>query len=262
MRAGTPLVQIDPDASAGRRAQRRGKPRRHRGGRRVLAATGQAARGAGRRRRDQPAGVRAGAELAATAEAKLAALDAQVSEERVQLGYYRVDAPQDGIVGDIAVRAGDRVTNSTVITTIDDNSGARGVHPGAARSRARSAARARRFSCSMPTARSWRPTRSPSSRRASTTRRSRCSRRARSSDCRRRVRVAAVHPRARSSGARRKALTVPVTAVDADQRPVLLLRRRVRPAGRARRAPAAGAGRRARRQRLRRHRAASRPATA
>lgn len=56
------------------------------------------------------------------AEAKLASIDAQVSEDRVQLRYYRVTAPQDGIVGDIAVRPGDRVTSSSMITTIDQNS--------------------------------------------------------------------------------------------------------------------------------------------
>ncbi len=55
------------------------------------------------------------------AEARLAALDAQVREGRVELQYYRVDAPQSGVVGDIPVRVGDRVTTSTVITTIDDN---------------------------------------------------------------------------------------------------------------------------------------------
>src|SRR5947207_3337658 len=57
------------------------------------------------------------------AEASLAALDAQVREGRVQLQYYRVTAPTAGIVGDLAVREGDRVTSSTVITTIDDKSG-------------------------------------------------------------------------------------------------------------------------------------------
>jgi RND family efflux transporter MFP subunit len=57
-----------------------------------------------------------------TAEARLAALDAQVREGRVQLEYYRVNAPQAGVVGDIVLRVGDRVTSSTVITTIDDNS--------------------------------------------------------------------------------------------------------------------------------------------
>jgi RND family efflux transporter MFP subunit len=57
-----------------------------------------------------------------TAEARLAALDAQVREGRVELQYYRVAAPQPGVIGDIPVRVGDRVTTSTVLTTIDDNS--------------------------------------------------------------------------------------------------------------------------------------------
>jgi RND family efflux transporter MFP subunit len=57
-----------------------------------------------------------------TAEARLAALDAQVREGRVELEYYRVNAPQAGVIGDIVLRVGDRVTSSTVITTVDDNS--------------------------------------------------------------------------------------------------------------------------------------------
>ena len=56
-----------------------------------------------------------------TAEAKQAALEAQLSEGKVELRYYRVDAPQSGTVGEIPVRVGDRVTNSTEITTIDQN---------------------------------------------------------------------------------------------------------------------------------------------
>jgi RND family efflux transporter MFP subunit len=59
----------------------------------------------------------------ANAQANLAALDAQVREERVQLQYYRVTAPKAGVVGDLAVRDGDRVTTTTVITTIDDKAG-------------------------------------------------------------------------------------------------------------------------------------------
>ena len=57
-----------------------------------------------------------------TAEARLTALQAQVREGQVELQYYRVNAPQAGVVGDIPIRVGDRVTNSTEITTIDDNS--------------------------------------------------------------------------------------------------------------------------------------------
>lgn len=59
----------------------------------------------------------------ATAEANRAALDAQVREGRVQLQYYRVTAPTTGVVGDIAVREGDRITTSTVITTLDEKAG-------------------------------------------------------------------------------------------------------------------------------------------
>jgi RND family efflux transporter MFP subunit len=56
-----------------------------------------------------------------TAEARLASLNAQVHEQQVELGYYRVAAPQAGIIGDITIRQGDRVTKTTAITTIDDN---------------------------------------------------------------------------------------------------------------------------------------------
>jgi RND family efflux transporter MFP subunit len=53
------------------------------------------------------------------AQAQLHALDAQVQEQQVQLHYYRVTAATSGIVGDIPVRVGDRVTNTTVLTTVD-----------------------------------------------------------------------------------------------------------------------------------------------
>jgi RND family efflux transporter MFP subunit len=54
-----------------------------------------------------------------TAQAELQALDAQVQEQQVQLRYHSVAAPRAGIVGDIPVRVGDRVTVSTRLTTID-----------------------------------------------------------------------------------------------------------------------------------------------
>lgn len=58
-----------------------------------------------------------------TSEASLGALKAQEQESRVQLQYFRVTAPTNGVVGDIPVRVGDRVTTSTVLTTIDQNAG-------------------------------------------------------------------------------------------------------------------------------------------
>jgi RND family efflux transporter MFP subunit len=57
------------------------------------------------------------------AEARLSALDAQVRQQQVELRYYRVVAPQAGMVGDITLRVGDRVTPTTVIATIDSNQG-------------------------------------------------------------------------------------------------------------------------------------------
>jgi RND family efflux transporter MFP subunit len=57
------------------------------------------------------------------AHAELAALDAQLDERRVELRYHRVTAPTAGIVGDVPVRVGDRVTVSTVLTTLSRASG-------------------------------------------------------------------------------------------------------------------------------------------
>jgi RND family efflux transporter MFP subunit len=54
-----------------------------------------------------------------TAQAQLEAVNSQIRENEVQLQYYRVTAPAEGLVGDIEIRQGDRVTPSTLITTID-----------------------------------------------------------------------------------------------------------------------------------------------
>jgi len=56
-----------------------------------------------------------------SAEAQLKALDEQIKQQRSQLAYYRVTAPIAGTVGDIQVNVGDRVTRSTVLTTVDEN---------------------------------------------------------------------------------------------------------------------------------------------
>lgn len=53
------------------------------------------------------------------ARAQVQALDANVREQEVQLHYYTVAAPWAGIVGDIPVRVGDRVTTTTTLTTVD-----------------------------------------------------------------------------------------------------------------------------------------------
>jgi RND family efflux transporter MFP subunit len=52
--------------------------------------------------------------------AQLRALEHQVAQQRVELRYYTVAAPMDGIVGDIPVRMGDRVAVTTLLTTVDE----------------------------------------------------------------------------------------------------------------------------------------------
>jgi RND family efflux transporter MFP subunit len=54
------------------------------------------------------------------AVAQLKSLEQQVQQQKVELHYYRVSAPMDGIVGDIPVRVGDRVTVSTLLTSVDE----------------------------------------------------------------------------------------------------------------------------------------------
>ena len=56
-----------------------------------------------------------------SADAQLKALDEQIRQQRSQLSYYRVTSPNAGTVGDIPVNVGDRVTRSTVLTTVDEN---------------------------------------------------------------------------------------------------------------------------------------------
>jgi len=56
-----------------------------------------------------------------TAEAALRAVDEQIRQQKTELAYYRVTSPTAGTVGDIPVRPGDRVTKTTVLTTVDEN---------------------------------------------------------------------------------------------------------------------------------------------
>ena len=57
------------------------------------------------------------------AEAQLRTVEEQLRTQRTDLAYYRITAPARGIVGDIPVRVGDRVTKATLLTTIDANVG-------------------------------------------------------------------------------------------------------------------------------------------
>ena len=234
-----------PGQAAGRGAQRRGQPRRHRGRRHSTGAQQvkrleslveagaisrqefEQAQNSAAHRRGAPRGARrAGARRARRARSTTASI-----------------APQAGMVGDIPVRVGR--SRHDLDGDHDDRRRTRRSRP---TSRCRStaspdlrvgpagaAARRRRQGASPPI-------RSRSSRRAWTTRRRPCSSRARCATCRRRCASSSSSARA-SSGARAPGLTVPVTAVVAHQRPVLLLRRRAGRQG-AGRAAEADRGRR------------------
>jgi RND family efflux transporter MFP subunit len=54
------------------------------------------------------------------AEKQLESLQAQENEQQVELHYYSVIAPSSGIIGDVPVRVGDRVTTTTMLTTVDE----------------------------------------------------------------------------------------------------------------------------------------------
>lgn len=55
-----------------------------------------------------------------TAVAQLKSLEHQVEQQQVELRYYKVTAPMAGIVGDVPVHVGDRVTVATLLTTVDE----------------------------------------------------------------------------------------------------------------------------------------------
>ena len=119
VRAGQPLLQIDPDKQqatvATTQSQRAERDADLAFARQQLA----------RMQKLFDAGAVSRQELeqaetnVKTAEAQLEAVASQIRESQVQLQYYRVTAPTDGIVGDIEIRQGDRITQQTLITTID-----------------------------------------------------------------------------------------------------------------------------------------------
>ena len=121
--AGQPLIQIDPDkqqatntVTESQRASRE-------------ADLAYAKQQLARMQKLFEAGAVSRAELEQaetahkTAEAQLAAVQSQIRENQVELQYYRVTAPSAGMVGEVVIRQGDRVTPSTVITTIDEPEG-------------------------------------------------------------------------------------------------------------------------------------------
>ena len=56
-------------------------------------------------------------------KAALDSASALTNTQRQQLAYYQIRAPFSGVVGDIPVHLGDYVSSSTMLTTVDENSG-------------------------------------------------------------------------------------------------------------------------------------------
>jgi RND family efflux transporter MFP subunit len=121
VRVGAPLFQIDP-------ARQRAAVRSQSAARRARRATLGYAEKSFRRTRELYAREfvsrdeldRARAELEA-ARASYGAQAATTEEERVELGYHVVRAPVGGAVGDVPVRVGDRVTSSSILTSVVSN---------------------------------------------------------------------------------------------------------------------------------------------
>lgn len=120
VKAGTPILQIDPlKQQATVSSQEASKAAQQ-------ANLNNARIQLDRARQLAAAGVIAKQELdnAQTAYdaalAQLKSLEDQVTQQQVELHYYRVMAPMDGIIGDIPVREGDRVAVTTLLTTVDE----------------------------------------------------------------------------------------------------------------------------------------------
>ena len=122
VQAGTPILEIDP------RKQQAAVSNQEAALKAAQATLQQAAIDLNRKKQLYAAGVIAKADLDTSqnaydaAKANVEALEAAAHEQRVQLRYYTVNAPTDGIVGDIPVRVGDHVTNQTQLTTLDRGS--------------------------------------------------------------------------------------------------------------------------------------------
>jgi RND family efflux transporter MFP subunit len=117
--AGTPLVQIDPDRQQAMlqttESQRAAREADLTFSRQQLDRM-QALFKAGAVSKEQ---LDQAESTYTTADAQLKATEAEIRENQVELQYYRVTAPTSGVVGDIPIRVGDRVTPATNITTID-----------------------------------------------------------------------------------------------------------------------------------------------
>src|SRR2546422_1737280 len=120
VKAGTPLLQIDPlkqEATVNSKEASRAAQEANLRYAKISLERAQKLFDAGVISKQELDNAQTGYDAAL---AKVKAIDEQVRQQRVELHYYSVAAPRDGIVGDIPVRVGDRVTVSTLLTTVDE----------------------------------------------------------------------------------------------------------------------------------------------
>src|SRR5216683_6024103 len=120
VKAGTPLLQIDPlkqEATVNSQEASRAAQEANLRYAKVSLERAQKLFDAGVISKQEMDNAQTGYEAAL---AQVRALDEQVNQQKVQLHYYSVKSPMDGIVGDIPVRTGDRVTVATMLTTVDE----------------------------------------------------------------------------------------------------------------------------------------------
>ncbi len=118
--AGTPLLQIDPlkqEATVNSQEASRAAQEANLRYAKVSLERGQKLFDAGVISKQDLDNVQSGYDAAL---AQVKSLDEQVKQQKVELHYYSVTSPMDGIVGDIPVRMGDRVTVATMLTTINE----------------------------------------------------------------------------------------------------------------------------------------------
>ncbi len=118
--AGTPLLQIDPlkqEATVNSQEAARAAQEANLRYAKVSLERAQKLLDAGVISKQEFDNVQTSYEAAV---AQLKALDEQVKQQKVELHYYSVTSPMTGIVGDIPVRVGDRVTVATLLTTVDE----------------------------------------------------------------------------------------------------------------------------------------------
>ena len=117
--AGAPVLEIDPSK------QQATVNNQEAGLKSKQAVMEQASVDLDRKKKLFAAGVVAKADLDqaqntyAAAKADAEALQASIREQQVQLHYYTVHAPSEGIIGDIPVHIGDHVAATTMLTTVD-----------------------------------------------------------------------------------------------------------------------------------------------